>query len=147
MLNLANVLHKSGELSDAALVTDMALQASTNMVTVHFAMANILAAKVIIFFSFSKNKKHVRYTCICDPFARDHLHCTFFRRAEIPKIKQAPNFLLLLNNIVFACNNINIVLEKLTFGWFINYFFSTIIKHKEVVKNYFRKILSILLKV
>ena len=56
LLNLANVLHKSGELSDAALVTDMALQASTNMVTVHFAMANILAAKVIIFFSFSKNK-------------------------------------------------------------------------------------------
>ncbi|CAH1785951.1 unnamed protein product [Owenia fusiformis] len=45
LVSLANILHKSGHLNDAVIVTNMALDISPHLVVIHFTMANIYAAK------------------------------------------------------------------------------------------------------
>ena len=45
-MSLSNILHKSGKLEEALLVTNMALEADPKLVASHFTMANIYASIV-----------------------------------------------------------------------------------------------------
>lgn len=46
LISLANVLHKTGRLNEAIIITNMALEISSKLVVTHFTMANLYAAKV-----------------------------------------------------------------------------------------------------
>ncbi|XP_064604076.1 tetratricopeptide repeat protein 17-like isoform X2 [Liolophura sinensis] len=45
LISLANVLHKTGRLNEAIIVTNMALEIANKLVVTHFTMANLYAAK------------------------------------------------------------------------------------------------------